>query len=198
MGAHCYQNKGAELICPKCIYNFCLLHACFVSLCHVLLELSYTFEHILTNLLTQCTQLPVAVFCCFCISGFPAIKSAPKIPEKSDKKSAPRKLPEKSREGRGATTRRPGGSLAQPHPRSRQEAPWLPGGPPRCPLRLYLAPGVETPNIDLSSANSPLYRRRRRFKIGAAWRSCSGTLPEGETPSGRPSIAMDASHMCRE
>src|ERR1041385_2518491 len=81
------------LIRPKHIYNFCLLHACIVCLCHVLLELSYTFEHIWPNLLTQCTQLPVVVFCCFCISGFPAIKSAPKNPGKSDKKSAHRKLP---------------------------------------------------------------------------------------------------------
>ena len=71
-------------------------------------------------------------------------------------------------------------------------------GPLDTPLRLYLALGVETPNIDLFSANSPLYRRRRRFKIGAAWRSCPGTLPEGGTPSGRPSIAMDASQMWHE
>src|SRR4051812_36856545 len=76
------------LIRPKCIYNFFLLHACFVRLCHVLIELSYTFDHIWTNLLTQCTQLPLPVFCCFSISGFPAIKSAPKIPEKLYKKSA--------------------------------------------------------------------------------------------------------------
>ena len=74
------------VICPKHIYNFCLLHAWFVWLCRVLLEFSYTFDHIWTNLLTQCTQLPVPVFCCFCISGFPAIKSAPKIPEKLYKK----------------------------------------------------------------------------------------------------------------
>src|SRR3954468_17950223 len=74
------------LIRPKCIYNFCLLHAYFVCLCHVLDELSYTFDHIWTNLLTQCTPVPVSVFCCFSISGFPTIKSAPKIPEKSDKK----------------------------------------------------------------------------------------------------------------
>src|SRR4051812_39632753 len=152
------------LIRTKLIYNFCLLHACFVSLCHVFLELLYTFEHIWTNLLTQCTQLPVAVFCCFYISGFPAIKSAPKIPEKSDKKSALRKLPEKSREGRGATTRRPGGSLARPSPRPRQEASWLPGGSPWCPLRLYLPLGVETPNTKPFSAISPLSRRHRRFK----------------------------------
>src|SRR3954471_22345194 len=75
------------LIRPKRIYNFCFLHACFVRLCHVLLDLSYTFEHIWTNLLTQCTQLPVSVFCCFCILGFPAIKSAPKIPGKIYKKN---------------------------------------------------------------------------------------------------------------
>src|SRR3954466_14354768 len=110
------------LIRPKRIYNFCLLHACFVGLCHVLLELSYTFEHIWTNLLTQCTQLPIAVFCSFCISGFPAIKSAPKIPEKLYKKSVQRKLSESPRQRRGATTGTPEGSLTRTHPRPRQGA----------------------------------------------------------------------------
>src|SRR3954467_11202342 len=105
----------------------------FCVTCHVLLELSYTFEHIWTNLLTQCTQLPVAVFYYFCISGFPAIKSAPKIPEKLYKKSATRKLPESPRQRRGTTTGTPEGSLARPHPRPRQEASWLPCGSPRCP-----------------------------------------------------------------
>src|ERR1041385_4059434 len=95
------------LIRPKRIYNFFLIHACFVWLCHVFLELSYTFEHIWTNLLTQCTQLPVAVFCYFCISGFPAIKSAPKIPEKLYKKSAQRKLPETPKQRRRATPSQP-------------------------------------------------------------------------------------------
>src|SRR4051812_4041279 len=78
---------------------------------HVLLELSYTFDHICTNLLTQCTQLPVPVFCCFCISCFSAIKSAPKIPEKSYKKSASRKPPETPKEGRGP-------------PQGLQKGPW--------------------------------------------------------------------------
>src|SRR3954463_9240065 len=99
------------LICPKRIYNFCLLHACFVRLRHVLLELSYTFEHIWTNLLTQCTQLPVTVFCCFCISSFLTIKSAPKIPEKLYKKSASRKPPETPRKEERATTGTIEGSL---------------------------------------------------------------------------------------
>src|SRR3954462_4270491 len=92
-----------------------------------------------------------------------------------------------------------------------QEGPWRgptlgrarrpPGfllGPLDTPLRLYLPLGVETPNTDLFFARTSLFRRRCCFKIGAAWRSYSGTLPEGETPSGRPSIAMDASRMCRE
>src|SRR4051812_42996558 len=79
---HPIREGGGELIRPKRIYKFCLLHACFVLLCHVLLELSYTFEHIWTNLLTQCTQFPVPVFCCFCNTGFLAIKSARKILEK--------------------------------------------------------------------------------------------------------------------
>ena len=71
-------------------------------------------------------------------------------------------------------------------------------GPLDTPLRLYLPPVTETPNIDLLFSFSFLFRRHRRFKIGAARRSCTGTLPEGGTPSGRPSIAMDASRMCRE
>src|ERR1041385_5839322 len=93
-------------------------------------------------------------FCCFCISGFLTIKSAPKNPEKSDKKSATRKLPKSPRQRRGATTRRTGGSLARPHPRSRQEASWLPGGSPRRPLRLYLPLGVETPKTDRSEKHT--------------------------------------------
>ena len=80
---------SGRVIRPKCIYNFCLLHACFVWLCHVFLELSYTFKPSWTNLLTQCTQLPVVVFCCFCISGFSAIKSAPKNPENQIKNQCP-------------------------------------------------------------------------------------------------------------
>src|SRR3954469_12211319 len=76
--------------------------------------------------------------------------------------------------------------------------PGFPVGPLGSPLRLYLRPGVETPNTEPFFAKPSLFRRRRRFKIGDAWRSCSGTLPEGDSPSGRPSIAMDASRMCRE
>src|ERR1043165_7742084 len=106
-----------------------------------MLELSYTFEHIWTNLLTQCTQLPVVVFCYFCISGFSAIKSAPKISGNIYKNISVTEasgITKAAEEGHHQETRRvPGAALARPHPRSRQEASWLPGGSPRCILRLY-------------------------------------------------------------
>src|SRR3954465_16066586 len=76
--------------------------------------------------------------------------------------------------------------------------PGCPVAPLGAPFGLYLVPAEETPNIDLLFPFSSLYRRRCRFKIGAARRNCPGTLPDGGTPSGRPSIAMDASRMCRE
>src|SRR3954465_7148743 len=75
-------------------------------------------------------------------------------------------------------------------PQGLQKGPWhgptlgRAREPAGCPLRLYLSLGVETPNINMLFVNSSLYRRRRRFKIGAAWRSC----PD--------SIAMDASRIC--
>src|SRR3954464_828688 len=102
--------------------------------------------HIWTDLLTQCTQLPVPVFCYFCISGFPAIKSAPKIPEKLYKKSASRKPPESPRKEGRATTRTPEGSLERPHPRSRRAPSWLHYGPLGAPFGLYLVPAEETSN----------------------------------------------------
>src|SRR3954463_12413668 len=104
------------------------------------------FYHIWTNLLTQCTQLLVPVFCCFCISGFSAIKRSPKIPEKLYKKSASRKPPETPRKEGRATTGTPEGSLARPYPRAHQAPSWLPCGPLGAPFGLYLVSAKETPN----------------------------------------------------
>ena len=79
------------------------------------------------------------------------------------------------------------------HPGPRRVPSWLPCGSHRCPLSpiftLVRKPSEQEPFF----AKPSLFRRRRCFKVGAAWRSCSGTLPEGDHPSGRPSIAMDAS-----
>src|SRR3954471_5399016 len=154
---------------------------------HVLDELSYTSDHIWTNLLTQCTSVPVPIFCCFSISGFPTIKSAPKILEKSDKKSAHRNLPESPGWGQKATTREPGALVARPRGWPRQGVPGSLVDPLAAPLRLYLPPEEDIPNIEVLFPMSSLYRRRRRFKIGAAKRSCPSTLPEGGTTSGSPS-----------
>ena len=41
-----YELSLGMLIRLKRIYNFCLLHALFMTLLHVLLELSYLFQHI--------------------------------------------------------------------------------------------------------------------------------------------------------
>src|ERR1041385_5474891 len=122
------------MICPKRIYNFFLLHAYFVRYCYDIDELPYTFDHIWTNLLNQCTPVPVPVFCCFSISGFPHIKSAPKIREKSNKKIS-------DQEASGITE---GGGAEGTHqgPRRPPGAPQggaapggllTPGGPPGCP-----------------------------------------------------------------
>src|SRR3954468_9978112 len=113
--------------------------------CHVLLELSYTFDHIWTNLLTQCTQLPVPVFCCFCISGFPAIKSAPKILEQLYKKLASRKLPESPKWDQRATTMGPGALVARPGGGRAGNPPGFLVASLSAPLGLYLAPMEETP-----------------------------------------------------
>src|SRR3954464_11851754 len=54
--------------------NFLLSPCMFCVTLHTCDALSYTFDHIWTNLLTQCTSVPVLVFCCFSISGFPILK----------------------------------------------------------------------------------------------------------------------------
>ena len=133
------------LIRPKRIYNFYLLHAWFLWLYHILDALSYTFDHIRTSLLTQCTPLPVHVFCCFSILGFPHIKSAPKILEKSEKKSGYGNLPESLGSGQRATTRGPGALVARPRAWPRQGGAWNPGGPPGCPPSPIYSPREGNP-----------------------------------------------------
>src|ERR1043165_48036 len=90
----------------------------------LLMHFHTLFDHIWTNLLTQCTTVPVPVFCCFSISVFPHIKSAPKIREKSDKKSAQKNLPEGPEWGQRATSRGPGALVARPRGWPRQGGAW--------------------------------------------------------------------------
>src|SRR3954469_16567022 len=84
------------------------------------------FDHIWTNLLTQCTPVPVSVFCCFCISGFSITKTARKIPEKKIYKISvlePSRTPKESR--RGATRAR-GALVARPPSWPRRGGAWAP------------------------------------------------------------------------
>src|SRR4051812_11604720 len=62
--------------------------------------------------------------------------------------------------------------------------PGLPGPPLAAPLRLYLLPVMKPSRTEPFFASSPLFRRRHRFKIGAARRPFPGTLPEGGLTSG--------------
>src|SRR3954468_14579321 len=91
------------------------MHA-FGDIAMLLIHFHTLFYHICTNLLTQCTPVPVSVFCCLCISGFPIKKTARTIPEILYKKSAFRKLP--------GTQRRAGGGPPG------LQAPWWRGPPP--------------------------------------------------------------------
>ena len=94
-------------------------------------------------------------------------------------------------------TRGPGTLVARPHPRPREGAPGLPGGPLDAPLRLYLPLALKTLGAKPFFPIPSLYRCHR-VKIGAARRRYLGTLSEGGFTSGSFSIAMDASRMCRE
>src|ERR1043165_6578139 len=167
--------------------------------CHVLVELYYTFEPIWTNLLTQCTQLPASVFLPFLFFRFFGYLKCPKSSGKIILKISVQEASGRTKRGKRGhhqgARRVPG---AAPTLGRAGCPPGCPVGPLDAPLRLYLPLGVETLKHEPFFAKPSLFRRRRRFKIGASWRSCSGTLPEGDTPSERPSIAMDASRMYRE
>src|SRR3954470_19619083 len=117
------------------------------------------FDHIWTNLLTQCTPVPASVFCCFCISGFSITKTARKIPEKIYKTSAFRKLP-------GSRRRAGGGPPGLQAPWWRGPPPGRAGGapgPPRSPLTppcgLYLTHVPKPSRREPFFAISSLFRR---------------------------------------
>src|ERR1041384_3283658 len=139
-----HELRLGMLIRPKRIYNFCLLHACFVRLCHVLLELLYTFEPIWTNLLTQCTQLPVPVFYCIFFQVFRLFK-VPKKFQKNYIKNQRDGTFRKSQEGAGGPP--PGtqeGAWRGP-PGPRQGASWLPWVAPRLLPSPIFTPRIRNP-----------------------------------------------------
>src|SRR3954464_16072989 len=92
------------------------------------LELPYTFEHIWTNLLTQCTQLPVPVFCCFCISGFRPLKVLQKFRKNYIKNQRLGSFRNNQALAVGPPPGAQEGAWRAP-PRARRLPSWLPGGP---------------------------------------------------------------------
>src|SRR3954468_5198777 len=146
------------LIRPKRIYNFCLLHASFGRYCYEIYTLPYTFDHIWTNLLTQCTLVPVSVFCCFCISGFSITKTTRKIPEKIYKKSAFRNLPGPRRRAGGGP---PG-----------LQAPWWRGPPPG------RAGGRLAPQVSSDVTPWPIFNTRpETLEMGTLFRDLISVPP---------------------
>src|ERR1041385_2344157 len=103
---------------------FCVILICFI----------YTFEHIWTNLLTQCTPMPVPIFCCFSISGFPHIESVRKIPGKIQEKPAYRKLREKPERGQRGARGAQAATRRGPTPGRARRAPGAPGPPLAAPF----------------------------------------------------------------
>ena len=142
--------------------------------------------------------MPVPVFCCLFVPGFPHIKIARKFWENHIKNQRFGSFGNHQRRtwggppvaqaarGRGPPLGRAGG------------APRLPGGPPATPLRLYIHLFAKTLKTEPFFMISPLFRRHSAPKIGSIRRLLPGTLPEGGITSGSFSTTMDASRMCRE
>ena len=101
--------------------------------------LSYLFQHIWTNLLTQCTQCQflsaMSVNCKF----IPIFTVPKKFHKKYIKNQRSRRLPTPEGEPEGGHPPL-GGQVAWPHPRPRQEAAWVEGATPGAPFGLYLDP----------------------------------------------------------
>src|SRR4051812_26679803 len=141
------------------------------------------FDHIWTNLLTQCRFLFSAVFV---FQVFPILKVLQKFRKnyiKNQRRGTFRN--HQKREGgdppglQAPWWRGPGVECARDPPGSLVD-------PLASPLRLYIALAEETPNIEVFFPISSLYHRRH-LRIGAARRSCPGTLLERGTTSGSQS-----------
>ena len=155
----------------------------------------YTFDHIWTKLLTQCTPVPVPVFCYFSISGSPLIKSTRKIPGKYRKNQRTGSFEKSPRGARGEPggPRRPQGAAP---PLAAPGGAWSPWPTSGCPFLLFIPRDEKPSGTEPFFAISPLFHRRHRTsKIGSTRRPLPGTLPEGGITYGSFSTTMDASQM---
>src|ERR1043165_3878791 len=91
------------LIRPKRIYNFCLLHDYLGDIAICFATLSYLFQHIWTNLLTQCTQCQFLTANVCELQVYTHIYNARKIPYEYIKNQCSRRLLKPEGEPEGAT-----------------------------------------------------------------------------------------------
>ena len=113
-----------------------------------MLELLYTLEPIWTNLLTQCTSVPDPVFCCFLFQVFRPFKVLIKFWEKYIKNQRDGTFRSNQERKGGPPPGSQEGCWRGPTPGRTGDPPDCLVGPLDTPLRLYLALGVETLNID--------------------------------------------------
>ena len=144
-------STHTSLIHVKRIYNFLLIHACFVPLSHVFTINYHFYSFFRTNLLTRC-QVPVPCFCCFCISEKSQQEISSDCPQNLRGIFMQNKTPPRRRAARGP-------------PRGQRRPPAV--GPPRgasgtrpCPLGTSSPPSdaYKIP-LDLKPRGRPLFSR---------------------------------------
>lgn len=155
-------HKPSTVIRPKRIYNFCLLHASFGWYCYVFCTLSYLFQHIWTNLLTQCIQCQFLSADVCELQVYTHIYSAQKFHRKYIKNQRFRRLqtPEGEPEGGhphpGCHLARPRGEVALPGRLDEWDLPWCPPLPYFYPVEETLIPEPFSPEaipISVAIAN---------------------------------------------
>src|SRR3954468_18447667 len=102
--------------------------------CVTLPFFAYTFGPIWTNLLTQCTQLPVPVFCCFLFFRFSGYLKCPKNSGKVILKISVQEASGRTKGGKRGhhqeARRAPGAAPPWAAPGTLLAALWVPSTPP--------------------------------------------------------------------
>src|SRR3954469_17427027 len=111
------------VIRTKHIYNLCFFHAYMGDIAMYFVTLSYLFQHIWTNLLTQCTQCQFLSADVCELQDYTHIYNGPNIPTKIYKKSAQHKLHEARRRARGGSPPSQTATWRDPPPGRARRAP---------------------------------------------------------------------------
>ena len=125
--------------------------------------LSYLFDHIWTNLLTQYTQWQFLSPDVCELQVFTIFTVVQKFKQKyiQNQRDGSFQSPEGGPEGGHP---RLGGQGARPHPRPRQEGAWMEGPPPGAPLWPIFTPQIRNPREALLFANFSFVSSLWRFQ----------------------------------